>query len=64
MNTEDFYFILSNGLFAGTVADPGVSDNTRFVRILSHGLLDSFASPVVGGNLLRIIGSGFRKIIG
>ncbi len=43
----DCYEILSDGLFSGTIYEASITDEERFSRVLSHGLLEDAPAPVV-----------------
>lgn len=65
LTTEDIYFYISNGLFGGTTAQGTITTKKWVTRIISHGLIDAAFMPVAGAiNVLRIIGSGFKRLIG
>ena len=42
---EDFYEVLSDGLYSGATYEAAITDTERFIRILSHGLLASAPDP-------------------
>jgi len=63
---EDFYSILSDGLYFGSAKEAAATDNERFIRILSHGLLsEAFDVAVEAFSVLLQVGkAGIRMARG
>lgn len=58
---DDFYLILSDGMYAGSVAETTITAVKRYTRILSHGLLE--VAPEAATGIINTINIGKRFLM-